>query len=221
MKDQESWKWRKTMAAWNLFLATLSLLGVVRVLPQLMYNYSTYTIEENFCDSPIGRFGSGTTGLWVYFFCFSKFPELMDTFFLVIHKKPVIFLHWYHHFTVLSYCWHSLAVRSPTGIWFCTMNFAVHSIMYFYYFLMAIKMRPKWFNPIWVTYAQISQMIVGVVVTAVACYYKNKRTDSCAIDTENNYAACIMYGSYLFLFMKFFVGRYLSSKIKATDKKTV
>jgi hypothetical protein len=30
-------------------------------------------------------------------FCMSKVPELFDTVLLVLRKKPVITLHWYHH----------------------------------------------------------------------------------------------------------------------------
>ena len=30
--------------------------------------------------------------------------------FLIIRKKEVIFLHWYHHVTVLLFCWHSLSL---------------------------------------------------------------------------------------------------------------
>ena len=83
--------------------------------------------------------------------------ELFDTFFIVIHKKPLIFLHWYHHITVLLYCWHSYVTKSPPGIFFVVMNYSVHASMYFYYFLMATKMRPKWLNPMIITTFQISQ----------------------------------------------------------------
>jgi elongation of very long chain fatty acids protein 6 len=139
----------------------------------------------------------------------SNYSELLDTFFIVIHKKPLIFLHWYHHITVLLYCWHSYVTVSPPGIFFVAMNYSVHAIMYFYYFLMAMHIKPKWLNPVVITMAQISQMVVGVAVTLAALYYK-MTSSSCAVLTkENNAAALIMYGSYLCLFLQFFVARYL------------
>ena len=91
--------------------------------------------------------GSSTTGLWCMLFVLSKIPEFGDTFFIVIHKKKLMFLHWYHHISVLLCCWHSFISKAPTGLFFGTMNYGVHSIMYFYYFLMAIRQKPKWFNP--------------------------------------------------------------------------
>ena len=100
------------------------------------------------------------------FFCPScAIRELLDTLFIVIHKKPLIFLHWYHHVTVLLYCWHSYVTKSPAGLFFVVMNYSVHASMYGYYFLMAMKLKPKWFNPIIITCFQISQMIVGVSFT--------------------------------------------------------
>jgi len=145
--------------------------------------------------------------------------ELFDTFFIVIHKKPLIFLHWYHHITVLLYCWHSYVTTSPPGIFFVVMNYSVHASMYFYYALMAMRIRPKWFNPMLITAFQISQMIVGIAVTLVAFYFfMNDPDGNCKIERENNTAAFVMYGSYLFLFGQFFVGRYFAAAKKSKKK---
>ena len=92
---------------------------------------------------------------------------------------------------------------------------------------MAIKMRPKWFNPIVVTFMQLSQMFVGVGVTIVAFYYYKKSIEEgkpCHIRKENNVAAFIMYGSYFYLFAQFFVARYFKVKVQGDalkKKKTV
>lgn len=80
--------------------------------------------------------------------------------------------------------------------------------MYFYYFLMAVKLKPKWFNSIWITVSQISQMVVGVGVTALGFILPRSYAKDCAISPENNAAALIMYGSYLLLFVQFFMQRY-------------
>jgi elongation of very long chain fatty acids protein 6 len=141
--------------------------------------------------------------------------ELIDTFFIVIHKKPLIFLHWYHHVTVLLYCWHAYVTKAPTGLFFIVMNYGVHSIMYGYYFLMAMKLKPSWMNAMVITVAQISQMIVGVIVTALGFYYAAQakaNNQKCLTEPRNNFAALIMYGSYLFLFMEFFLARYFGIK---------
>ena len=153
---------------------------------------------------------------------FPNTSELLDTFFIVIHKKPLIFLHWYHHISVLLYCWHAYVSKNPIGIVFVVMNYAVHSIMYFYYFLMAVKCKPKWFNSIWITVSQISQMVVGVTVTCANVAIISsmaKAGKECNAKRENNVAAMIMYGSYLFLFLEFFFKRYAVKKTSKKGKK--
>lgn len=206
--NRPAWDWRFSMAGWNLFLSVFSLTGMLRTGPNLLHNLIHLSFRDNFCADPRVTYGSGSTGLWVQLFILSKFPELIDTFFIVIHKKKLIFLHWYHHLTVLLYCWHSYVTNAPHGIFFVVMNYAVHATMYGYYFLMAKKMKPSWFNPMTVTVMQISQMIVGVFLTLTGFYYY-KTDESCQLDAENNTAAFVMYGSYLFLFMQFFIGRYV------------
>lgn len=146
--------------------------------------------------------------------------ELIDTVFIVIHKKPLIFLHWYHHISVLLYCWHSYVQKSPVGILFCVMNYAVHALMYFYYFLMAIHCKPKWLNAFWITVAQISQMIVGVAVTIVGWILMLRvKIPGCWLTSDNNLAALVMYGSYLTLFVQFFVQRYFGKTTHKSGKK--
>jgi len=211
MATRPAGSWRNVLAAWNLSLSLFSWLGALRTAPQLYHNLATYSLRDNMCDDPAATYGSGSTGLWIQLFVLSKFPELLDTFFIVVHRKPLIFLHWYHHITVLLYCWHSYVTTSPSGIFFVVMNYAVHAVMYGYYFLMAVKMRPKWFNPMVVTFLQLSQMFVGVGVTLVAFhYYRNPGEGSkpCHIRKENNVAAFLMYGSYFYLFAQFFFQRY-------------
>jgi elongation of very long chain fatty acids protein 6 len=101
------------------------------------------------------------------------------------------------------------------------MNYAVHAMMYFYYFIMAVKMKPKWFNPVWITVAQISQMVVGVAVTIAGWYMLLVvKPEHCFTSADTSTAALIMYGSYLFLFMQFFLQRYFGVGAKLTTSSS-
>lgn len=53
----------------------------------------TYTRTQDFFE--------GSSGLWTWLFCLSKLAELGDTIFIVLRKRPLIFLHWYSHLKVL------------------------------------------------------------------------------------------------------------------------
>jgi elongation of very long chain fatty acids protein 6 len=223
-QTRDRWNWRWLMAGWNGLLSAFSTIGFLRTFPQLLYNLTTYDLANMICLEPRSTYGSGSTGLWVQLFVLSKFPELLDTFFIVIHKKPLIFLHWYHHVTVLLYCWHSYVTKSGSGIFFVVMNYFVHAIMYGYYGLMTLKCCPKWFKPIFITALQISQMVVGVAVTVVGFYLYHtwsNETRTCSITADNNTAAFVMYGSYLFLFLQFFFARYTPTVTTTKQKKVL
>ena len=136
----------------------------------------------------------------------------------MVHKKPLIFLLWYHHVSVLLFTWAAYVYKSPTGIIYMVMNYFVHAIMYFYYYLMAVHAKPKWFRAQWITVLQIAQMVIGVTVTAIGCYLLYvEKPEGCWLSEHNNAAALIMYGSYLFLFVQFFLTRYaVRSKVKTS-----
>jgi len=215
MENRKPFNFRTALAAWNLFLTTYSGMTVLRGITAF-HSLTTRSLKENLCTDPSEVYG-GSMYLWTILFVLSKFAELMDTFFIVVHKKPLIFLHWYHHITVLLYCWVAWQEKTPSAVFFGPINAAVHTIMYFYYFLMAVRMKPKWMNAMWITVAQLVQMVVGVSVSVISFYYY-KTDETCAVTKNTVTSAFLMYGSYLYLFAAFFVKRYFKGK---STKKTV
>jgi len=214
MKDRKAFGLENALAGWNLFLAVFSGYGAVRMVPHTLYLMYSLPFEETVCRPAYLSYGMGAAGLAVQMFCLSKIPELIDTVFIVLRKKPLIFLHWYHHVTVLVYCWNSYVTESAAGHYFASMNYTVHSVMYFYYFLMSIKAIPKWF-PSWIiTIMQISQMIAGTAIVCSCLYYnqyggKIYKAGECHNDSSNLIGGGIMYGSYLYLFVEFAVKRFI------------
>lgn len=210
MRDRKPMDSKGLLATWNLFLALFSIVGTLRLIPHLGYGLAINHHTYFFCRNAYVAYGGfGPAGLWTNLFVFSKWPELIDTVFLVARKKPVSFLHWFHHATVLMYCWHASEYQMPTGIFFASMNYVVHSIMYFYYFLAAVIRPPRWGKL--VTVLQIAQMFAGMFVTAYH-YYLLKNVQNCDGSYNNLTAAFFMYTAYMVLFVQFFLSKYAKAK---------
>ena len=116
MKDQKPFGLLSLLSVWNLFLSVFSAYGAIRTVPHMLYRIYSLPFEQTVCESPHTAFGAGACGLAVQLFIISKIPELIDTVFIVLRKKPLIFLHWYHHVTVLLYCWNSYVTESAAGL---------------------------------------------------------------------------------------------------------
>jgi len=223
MKDRKALPLKMPFAYWNLFLSIFSFYGVTRTVPHLLFRLSTEPFEDSVCKSAHVGYGGGTAGLAVQIFILSKIPELLDTVFLILLKKEVIFLHWYHHVTVLLYCWNSYVTESAAGLWFVAMNYSVHSIMYMYFYLQTVGKTPLWLkrNAQVITLMQIMQMFVGTSIV-VACFYYNRygtkvykykfSSSKCGNTDSNLLAGGIMYASYLFLFVAFAFRRFALGK---------
>lgn len=185
----------------------------MRVLPELVYVIYRHGIKYSICNNSNAF---GVVGFWTWAFCFSKLPELVDTVFIVLRKQPLIFLHWYHHASVLIYCWFSYQDYSSTGRWFCGLNYIVHGIMYSYYALRALKLNvPRWVSMI-ITLLQLTQMIIGCWVNLQAWQYKSNG-ETCQVTEENLKVSLMMYATYFLLFAHFFLGSYIW-KTKRTSK---
>merc|ERR1719353_1012982 len=170
MKDRAAFTLQFLLAAWNALLSVFSCAGAVYTLPHLFAALAQAGLLATISSKAEETWGTGASGFWVQLFIFSKVAELLDTAFLVARKRPVSFLHWYHHVTVLLYCWHSYASKAPQTLVFVVMNYSVHAVMYGYYAAASLKCVPKWFPTSIITASQISQMIVGTAVQCLSIY---------------------------------------------------
>ncbi|PIK60621.1 putative elongation of very long chain fatty acids protein 6-like [Apostichopus japonicus] len=145
----------------------------------------------------------GFGNIWGILFVLSKIPELGDTYFIILRKQKLIFLHWYHHFSVMIFCTHLYGHRCSAAFWFSVMNYAVHAVMYTYYFVRAMGFRlPKPIS-MSVTTLQISQMFMGNFIVYYVLYQKYVGTPCQSLDLDLYYGTFI-YGSYMVLFAIFF-----------------
>ncbi|OXB70719.1 UNVERIFIED_CONTAM: hypothetical protein H355_002100 [Colinus virginianus] len=226
MKKREPFNLDRPLKWWNLFLSVFSFIGMLRVAPHLLYMLYKWGFEVSICSPPAYTCGHGATGLWMALFTYSKYFELLDTVFLILRKRQLTFLHWYHHVTVLLYTWDGYSVEQPAGIYFIAMNYTVHAAMYLYYFLAAQLRRPLSWG-VYVTVAQISQMFVGVGVTCVSLYYSfaleprgvwrglqylQPSKHGHYIDRRNLCYGLLMYSTYFYLFADYFFRRYVLKK---------
>ena len=212
MASREAFEVKSSWRAWNLALSIFSICGSLRTMPHLIgivHNEGLYTSVCSFAAESYGA--GGASALWTMLFIFSKLPELIDTVFIVLGKRKLIFLHWYHHATVLLFCWHSYATRSSAGLWFVAMNYTVHAVMYMYFFLVADRSLRKRCKlslvALFVTTMQISQMVVGVTITFLIYRYKSQGLP-CYTSQSNFLMGFLMYLSYFALFAAFAARRF-------------
>ncbi|CAG0902497.1 unnamed protein product [Cyprideis torosa] len=143
MSSRSRYELQIPLIIWNIGLATFSIVGALRTLPELVH----VVYSSGFYDSVCIYNGlDKVSGVWRWLFVLSKVVELGDTLFIVLRKQTLIFLHWYHHATVLTYCWYSFGERtSNDSKWIldaelpCQMtqnNISVSLIMYASYFVL-------------------------------------------------------------------------------------
>lgn len=217
----------KLQRTWNILLSVFSIYSSIRlfcyVARKLSENgtmFSLRPLTDIVCDGSLGDIylEHSPAGFWSVIFIFSKYAEFLDTFFIIVHKKPLLTLHWWHHFSVSVFSMHVGKTQLSCGWFFALMNYPVHGYMYTYYTFASFGYRPaRWAMSI--TVIQILQMVGGLIITAVAIYAKNYKP-GCVWQnpaTTNipvlSMSLCI-YGSYFILFTRFYIERYLSPKEK-------
>lgn len=101
MRNRPPFKLKKALFVWNLTLGIFSIFGFIRYVPE----FAVVLWQSGFHGSLCRREGLNVpVGFWSLLFTLSKLVELGDTIFIVLRKRPLIFLQWYHHaITFIAY----------------------------------------------------------------------------------------------------------------------
>lgn len=203
MENRKPLHLKPLLFVWNTALALFSILSTIRFAEIILHQYTTSNDTYSFfCKGA----EDNVTGFWYMLFVYSKFAEFGDTIFLILRKRNIMFLHWYHHVTVLLMAWIVFVENSAVGPFFGGVNVFIHSLMYTYYALQTVNIRlPKIISMI-LTMMQTTQMLIGLVVVYMTHAFGSRGCNSSKVVTI---CASIMYGSYFLLFARFFVQSYL------------
>uniref|UniRef100_A0A0R3RJ08 Elongation of very long chain fatty acids protein n=1 Tax=Elaeophora elaphi TaxID=1147741 RepID=A0A0R3RJ08_9BILA len=213
-RTRKAWNLRLPLCLWNVTLSVFSLIATIRFGEEFYNVLTTRPFVHSVCYS-ISPFQPAA--VWAFAFAVSKVVELGDTIFLLMRKKPLIFLHWYHHAVVLIYSWNAATDLTAPGRWFIMMNFFVHSIMYAYYSITAWGIRPPKLLSMFVTILQTSQMLIGVLISVTALKEKLKNA-ICQQSMDNLALGFAIYSSFAVLFIRYFHDAYMRPK-KFLQKK--
>ncbi|XP_076361904.1 very long chain fatty acid elongase 6-like isoform X2 [Tachypleus tridentatus] len=210
MQSRPRYDLRRILAAWNVFLAVFSIIGAMRTLPEMIHVLRKYGFQYSVCN-PSFIEQVKVSGFWTWMFTLSKVPELCDTIFIVLRKQNLMFLHWYHHITVLLFSWYSYTEHIAPARWYVVMNYIVHSVMYSYFVLRALRFNVPRYVAMVITTSQILQMILGAYVSYLG-YQVKQEGEFCQISEDTAKIAILMYLSYFVLFARLFYNAYIQPK---------
>jgi len=206
--------------AWNLFLAVFSIMGTLSLTPEFFSTLWYKGFQSSYCH--VHEYTQGTNGYWVWLFIVSKMFELVDTVFLVLRKRPLIFLHWYHHILTMMYAFYSYPITPGFNRWGIYLNYFVHSYMYSYYFLRSMKIKVPGPVAKFVTTIQIWQFVISVAILVHLGWLVYGENVQCDLEDGVFTFASFMDITYLGLFINFFVHAYIlgGGKAKYREPKT-
>nr|WHE05774.1 elongase of fatty acids [Flammulina filiformis] len=143
-----------------------------------------------------------------------KYLELLDTVFLAFKKKPLAFLHVFHHSATALLCFSQLNGKTSISWTVISINLAVHVLMYYYYYATAGG-RTIWWKK-YLTMMQIIQFVIdlhlvyfGTYQHFVANYYQHlPHMGDCQGAESSAIFGCALLSSYLLLFVDFYFRTY-------------
>ena len=148
---------KKMMAGHNLIMKLFSFLCAVAMIHCLLNLKKGVFSAGRFEDENVGK----TYSKIVYFFDVLKYIEFLDTYFLILCNRPVIWLQYLHHIGA-PLDMGMICHFNVEGAWiFVVFTGIAHTFMYYYYACCIMKWKfplPQQF----ITWLQMIQFVTGL-----------------------------------------------------------
>lgn len=205
MKNRDAMTLRPYCVVHNIFLSVSSLVLFVSLLYIVVDSLKASDLYGIICSREMHE--NGSLHLVYYANYLLKYYELIDTVLLVLKKKPVDTLHFYHHAATLLLVYTQLVFRDTVQWVPIIINLLVHVIMYYYYFLTSIGVRGIWWKK-YLTVFQIIQFVIDLIACWGAYLSKLFTKRGCYGEHLGAISGVAIITSYLFLFLDFFQRTY-------------
>jgi elongation of very long chain fatty acids protein 6 len=209
MRDRKPFNLEKPLIMWNAFLATFSLLGFLYTFPFFLKTIREYGIARTFTHVHY-QHTNPLAGYWSFLWVASKVPEFVDTYFIVLRKKPLMFMHWFHHAITGYYALINFSTDNAHlsyGVW---ANYGIHAMMYTYYCAVALKFRvPSQVAQI-ITTSQMVQFLIVIYAMVGAQYYASTGMKVAATSFGLFLGHFTMW-AFMLLWTRFYVNRYVNN----------
>ncbi|GAA6001722.1 hypothetical protein JCM10207_002283 [Rhodosporidiobolus poonsookiae] len=211
MRGSKPYRFKPLFMLHNFLLSSGSALVLALMLEEIVPIIWKHGLFYSICADEAWTPRMETYYIINYFF---KYWELFDTVFLVVKKKPLQFLHVFHHTATAVLCYTQLNGRTSVSWVVITLNLFVHVLMYYYYFMTAAGYKIWWKK--YLTTLQITQFVIDLFTVYFASYSYFSATywptwptmGSCAGTEGAAIFGCALLTSYLFLFIAFYQKTY-------------
>jgi len=207
MRERPALKLNSLFRLHNIVLSVGSGILLVLTLEQIVPMVWQHGIFYAICGT-----GAWTARLEFYYIInyYFKFVELLDTVFLALKKKPLTFLHVFHHAATPVIAYVGLGGKTSMSWVPIVLNLAIHVVMYYYYYAAAGGHQIWWKK--YLTSMQIAQFVIGLTVMSYGAYSAISyrwlpflpHQGNCSSSTTSGVVTMGLVSSYLFLFIEYY-----------------